>query len=254
MKGLVADIQRFSVHDGPGIRTTIFFKGCPLQCAWCHNPECISFDKQILYYADKCIHCGMCDKGCYAGARVLCGREYTVEELMAEIRMDREYYGERGGVTFSGGEPLAQGDFLSEMIDACHREGIHCAVETSMIYFRKDIFRKLDLVLADLKIWEDAIHREYTGVSNAGIKENFCKLNALGVGIVARTPVITEIQQDIDKISMFLRKLENVQKYELLPYHPLGLSKAEAIGRNMRRFDKPDPEFWKEINRYAYIR
>ena len=254
MKGLIADIQRFSIHDGPGIRTTVFFKGCPLRCAWCHNPECISFEKQILYYKEKCIHCGRCEEGCYTGARSVCGKEYSVEELLTEICMDREFYGENGGVTFSGGEPLAQADFLSEMIDACKREGIGCAVETSLFYFREDIFRKLDVVMADLKIWEDEIHRKYTGVSNVRIKENFRKLNTLGIGIIVRTPVIEEIQQDLDQIAAFLHSLENVQQYELLPYHPLGISKAEALGKKVEQFHKPDPESWKEIRKYAYLR
>ena len=262
---LIADIQRSSIHDGPGLRTTVFFKGCPLRCAWCHNPECISFDKQLLYYPEKCIGCGFCDQGCYAGARVTCGKEYTVEELLAEIRLDKDYYGRDGGVTFSGGEPLAQKEFLHAIVDACRAEGIDCAVETSLIYYDESLFRKLDLVMADLKIWDDEIHKQYTGVSNVKIKEHFKQLNALGIPIIARTPVMMEIDQGIDQISAFLQQLENVKKYELLPYHPLGTTKGQALtlGAELSGnpifdhsavFEKPTKEFMKEVNRYAFLR
>lgn len=111
-KGLIADIQRASFHDGDGIRTTVFFKGCPLRCAWCHNPECISFERQTLYYPQKCIGCGKCDEGCFSGAKVVCGKEYNSEELLCEILQDAVYYGDNGGVTFSGGEPMAQKIFF----------------------------------------------------------------------------------------------------------------------------------------------
>ena len=261
-KGIIADIQRASVHDGPGIRTTVFFKGCPLHCAWCHNPECISFQPQLMYYPEKCIGCGMCQRGCFAGARVLCGKEMTAEEVLKEILLDREYYGTEGGVTFSGGEPLAQKEFLSELIDACKEQGIHCAVETSLVYYEREIFKKLDLVMADLKIWDEEIHKTYTGVSNEAIKEHFKKLNALGVPIIARTPVIPEIKQDIEQISNFLKGLENVRQYELLPYHPLGESKHTALKAAKKveeaglaeHFTIPDRAYMKEQEKYVFIR
>ena len=150
-KGIVADIQRASIHDGPGMRTTVFLKGCPLRCAWCHNPECTSYKPQYMYYHERCIGCGKCEEGCFSGARVICGKEMTVEDVMKEVLLDRTYYAEEGGVTFSGGEPLAQKEFLSALIDACREKHIHCAVETSLIYYDEDIFKKLDLVMADLK-------------------------------------------------------------------------------------------------------
>ena len=150
--GIIADIQRASVHDGPGLRTTVFFKGCPLRCAWCHNPECIGREPEILLYPEKCIGCKRCDEGCYTGARVLCGNEMTAEALLREILLDRAYYGHDGGVTFSGGEPLMQAPFLSEMIDLCRASGIHTAVETSLAIFDGAIYGKLDLVMADFKI------------------------------------------------------------------------------------------------------
>ena len=252
--GLVADIQRASFHDGEGIRTTVFFKGCPLSCVWCHNPECISFDKQILAYPEKCIGCGMCEKGCFAGAKSECGKYYTSDELLKEILADKPYYGDNGGVTFSGGEPMAQKDFLNEIIDKAKAEGLNCAIETSMVIYDEQIFRKLDFIMADLKIWDSDLHREYTNVGNEHIKENFIKANSLGIPIIARTPVIPQINQEIDRISAFLQGLENVKKYELLPYHPLGISKAEALGVKQTKFDIPTKEYMKELEKYVFIR
>ena len=253
-KGIVTDIQRSSVHDGPGLRTTVFFKGCPLKCRWCHNPECISFEKQILQYPEKCIGCGMCDKGCFSGAKVVCGKEMTAQEILKEILADKAYYGNDGGVTFSGGEPLAQRQVLDECINLAKENGIGCAVETSLIYFDEDIFTKLDLVMADLKIWDDVLHKEYTGVSNEVIIANFRKLDELGIPIIARTPVIPEIEQGIDKISQFLKGLKNVKQYELLPYHPLGEAKRTAMGLEKTQFSVPSKEYMKELEQYVFIR
>lgn len=253
-KGLIADIQRSSIHDGPGMRTTVFFKGCPLNCQWCHNPECIGFETQILFYSEKCIKCGMCDSGCYSGARVLCGREYTAHELLDEVLRDKAYYGAEGGVTFSGGEPLAQSDFLSEITDLCKAEKINCAVETSMIFYSHEIFEKFDLIMADLKIWDNEIHRLYTGLGNEKIKEHFKMLDRLNIPIIMRTPVIPGIKQEIDKISMFSKELKNVIQYELLPYHPLGEAKRRALGVEMKNFEVPSKEYMEELSEYAYIR
>lgn len=253
-KGMVADIQRASIHDGYGIRTTVFLKGCPLSCKWCHNPECISFEKEIMYYPEKCIHCGQCDKGCYSGARVVCGREMTAKEVVAEIAGDINYFRDSGGVTISGGEPLAQKEFVRSIIKLCQKQKIGCAIETSLIYFDTDIFKKLDFIMADLKIWDDKIHKQYTGVSNQKIKANFVKLNSLNVPIIARTPVIPGIEQGIDRISDFLHGLCNVVEYELLPYHPLGISKQRALGKKIVEFQVPTAEYMKELKQYAFIR
>ena len=176
------------------------------------------------------------------------------EEVLREILLDRPYYGAQGGVTFTGGEPLMQLEFLKACIALCKGEGIGCAVETSLHYFDEEIFRSLDFVMADLKIWDDACHRRCTGVGNAHIKENFRRLNALGVPIIARTPVIPEIEQGIDRISAFLQSLENVTRYELLPYHALGTVKAEAMGGVVNTFSVPSGEFMKELEQYAYVR
>ncbi len=253
-KGLIADIQRASFHDGYGIRTTVFFKGCPLSCAWCHNPECISFEKQMLSYPHKCIGCGKCDEGCYCGAKIACGREYTAEALLSEIIQDKPYYANDGGVTFSGGEPMAQREFLLEIIDLCKKEGISCAVETSMVIYDTEIFEKLDFVMADMKIWDNDIHKQYTGVDNIKIKENFKRLDGLGIPIIARTPVITEINQGIPEISNFLKSLNNVVKYELLQYHPLGIQKAKALNIYQKEFKIPEKEYMKELEKYVFVR
>lgn len=253
-KGLIADIERSSYHDGKGIRTTVFFKGCPLKCAWCHNPECISFEKDLLFYPEKCIDCGKCKLGCYAGARVICGKEMTASDILSEVLLDKPYYQKDGGVTFSGGEPLAQKQLLKECIALCKEQGVSVAVETSLIYYDEEIFKSLDFIMADFKIWDSALHKEYVGVSNEVIKENFKRLNTLNIPIIARTPLIPEIEQGIKEISEFLYSLENVIEYELLPYHPIGNSKRVALGLKPDNFTTPTKEFLKEKSKYVFIR
>jgi len=262
MQGLIFNMQRFSIHDGPGIRTTVFFKGCNLNCAWCHNPESQSSQKEILFYEDKCVHCGSCENVpegdtnfiCLNGARELCGKEMTPKEILKEILLDKPYYASEGGVTFSGGEPFAQREVLEETIDLAKENGINCAVETSLVYFDERIFSKLDLVMADLKIWDDGLHKKYTGVSNKVIIENFKKLNSLGVPIIARTPIVPETEQGIPQISAFLKGLENVKQYELLPFHPLGETKRKALGLEKTEFSVPSKEYMKELDKYVFIR
>ena len=254
IKGIVADIERTSYHDGKGIRTTVFFKGCPLKCEWCHNPECIGFKPEQLFYPEKCIGCGLCEKGCYSGARVTCGKEMTAEEVLAEVLLDKPYYTSGGGVTFSGGEPFAQPEFLKECVKLCKANGISVAVETSLIYYNEEILKELDFVMADFKIYNDDLHKKYVGVSNQTIINNFKKLNGLGVPIIARTPVIPEIEQNIPEISKFLYSLENVKEYELLPYHPIGNSKRQALGLLEDGFSVPTAEFMEDKKRYVFIR
>ena len=254
ISALITEIQRFSVHDGPGIRTAVFLKGCPLRCAWCHNPECISFEKQTMLYPEKCIGCGKCDEGCYSGAKVVCGKEMTVDEVMTEILADRMYYGDLGGVTISGGEPLAHREFTMALIASCHKEGIHVGVETSLYRFDEELLGSLDLIMADMKIFDSARHKTFVGIGNEEIKENLRRANELDIPMIIRTPVISGIndtKENIAETAAFLKALENVTAYELLPYHPMGLSKAAALGIDMREFTASSSDQMEELKRYA---
>lgn len=250
MKTLISEIQRFSIHDGPGIRTTVFFKGCPLHCAWCHNPECISFEAQELFYPEKCISCQKCAEGCYAGARVLCGRALTSEQVLEEILPDVKYYGTNGGVTLSGGEPLAHPAFARELIKLCKQAGIGCAMETSLFYWEEDILSELCCIMADIKLMEDQKHREYTGAGNRSILENIRRADTLGIPMLLRTPVIPGVndsRENLSKTADFVRSLKNAVSYELLPYHPLGLSKARALGIEMTEFQAPSRKAMEQL-------
>ena len=237
VKGMITDIQHASVHDGPGIRTTVFLKGCPFHCAWCHNPECIAFEPQLLWYPEKCIGCGKCEEGCFSGAKVICGKEMTVQEVFEEIMLDKPYYSDNGGVTVSGGEPLAQPEFTLALLKKCRENHIHTAIETCLYIYHEEIFKHCDLIMADLKIWDEEKHKQYTGVSNKSIIENFKKLDKLNIPFIMRTPVIEGITDvEVKEISRFAKTLKNIQKYELLPYHPLGITKARALGIQQERF------------------
>lgn len=253
---IVTDIQRFSVHDGPGIRTTVFLKGCPLRCEWCHNPECISFESENMFYPEKCIGCGKCTEGCYSGARVKCGKMMSTDDVMSEILLDRSYYGNDGGITVSGGEPLAHRDFTLELLVKCHEQRIGTAIESSMYRFDPEILMLLDLLMADIKIFDSELHRRYTGMPNDDILLNIRKADELGIPMIIRTPIIPSVNdtpENIKATSDFLRSLKHVQKYELLPYHPLGISKARALGKEMKEFLIPTKQQMEELSIYADI-
>ncbi len=253
---IISDIQRASFHDGPGIRTTVFFKGCPLNCAWCHNPECIKKQPQTMYYPEKCIGCGECDGGCYSGARVVCGKEMSTDDVLREVLLDKEHYKSNGGVTFSGGEPMLYPDFVLELAKKCRENSIGTAIETSMIYFRPDIFEYIDYIMCDIKIFNSEIHKKYVGVENGTILENIKRADALGKPILVRTPIIPGVNdtpENIRDTAEFVSHLKNAVGYELLPYHPLGEAKRKALGLESSRFDIPSKEKMKELKRYAYI-
>lgn len=256
LKAIVTEIERSSFEDGPGLRTVVFFKGCPLHCKWCHNPECISNEIQMMFYPEKCIGCGMCDKGCFAGARVICGKEMTDEEIFEQILLDKDYYGKDGGVTFSGGEPLIQKVMLKSLIKKCKDAGIHTAIETSLCVFDSEILENLDFVMADFKVFDNQKHKEYVGIDNAIIKENFKKLDKLNVPFLVRTPVISGVndtKEEIAAISGFLKQLKNVVGYELLPYHPLGVTKQKALGQEPVEFSIPTNSQMEVLRKYADI-
>ena len=253
IKGIVTDIQRFSLHDGPGIRTNVYLKGCNMRCAWCHNPETLSFEPEYVVDPDKCIHCGKCSEGCYSGARRLVGRSMTADEVMAEVLQDRDYYGSDGGLTLTGGEPTCQSAFAREIFLAAKAQGIRCAIETNLTA-PAEVYAQLlpmcQLIMCDVKIWDSEKHRQWTGVGNEAIIGNLVRIDSLGIPIVVRTPVIAGVNDtpgDIGPIADLLAGLRNLAYYELLPYHPLGLSKQLEGKQKQSGFQKPDAAALKEL-------
>lgn len=271
--GLIFDIQRFAVHDGPGIRTTVFMKGCPLGCWWCHNPEGISAQAELAFFEYSCIHCrscvsvcpqgaidfaseifqhdrqrctgcGLCAGACPTGARRLVGRIITVDQLMEEIERDTLLYDSSdGGVTFSGGEPLSQPRFLEAALQKCKDRGLHTALDTSG-YAPADVFASLmgcvDLFLYDLKLADEDDHIRYTGVSNKLIKQNLRALDDAGRGgdLILRIPVIpgiTDTEKNIAGLRELVASLKRFRQIELLSYHDV----CEKYDRLGRRYEMP---------------
>lgn len=288
MKTLITDIQRFSLSDGDGIRTTVFFKGCNMNCTWCHNPETIKTERELMFYETKCIGCGKCfaacptgaqqvkdgkhiiDRAkcincgkcadvCYAEALVMCGKEMSVEDVMFQVRQDKAYYdSSNGGVTISGGEVVCQKEFASELADACHKEGIKVAVETNLCYaldFAKDLLEKMDLIMCDVKIFDDESHKTYTGVSNKLILENVLKLDELNIPVIVRTPLIpgaTDSTENIENIANYIKGMKNLFRYEILNFNPLGEGKYKALDaenefESARPFNEENLERIREI-------
>ena len=237
MTGIITDIQHFSLHDGAGIRSTVFFKGCNMRCKWCHNPETLSAAPQQAHYPGKCIHCGRCATGCPAGARVTIGREMDEEQVMDAIMADLDYYeASGGGVTFSGGEPFVQSGFLLTLLSRCREAGIHTAAETNLSMPWDCIalcLAFLDYVYFDIKIMDDEAHRRWTGISNREILKNAAALAASGASFTVRTPLIpgaTDSDENIWEIAAFVAGLQKDASYELLNYNVLAKSKYGPIG------------------------
>lgn len=263
----IFDIQRFSIHDGPGIRTTVFFKGCPLRCVWCHNPEsqqeapqlsfspgqclhcraCYGACPQAAHYDDDddehainrelCAHCGSCANECYTGALELIGREAPIGEILDEALRDRAFYeSSGGGLTLSGGEPLSQPEAASALLAAARQEGLHTAVETCG-YVESEVFARVapqvDLFLYDLKETNDTRHRWYTGVGLDLILDNLYQLHDSGAAILLRLPLVPGLNgrrghfTEVARIVAALPKLAGV---EALGYHGLGVAKLERLG------------------------
>ena len=271
--GVIFDIKKYAIHDGPGIRTTIFFKGCPLACRWCHNPEGMNVAVQRIYRQQRCIGCGecmqicprqairqtaegmiadlskcelcrTCAQHCPSDAVEFIGQKVTVAEVVRQIEKDIAFYDQsRGGVTFSGGEPLMQPEFLLQLLDACGHLDLHRTVDTTGYADAKlllKVAQKTDLFLYDLKLMDPEKHRKYTGVSNEQILDNLKQLAQNDVRIQVRMPVIPGINSDaenIDKTADFIHSLGKIEHVSLLPFHNSAQAKYRRL--NMQSISAP---------------
>lgn len=273
-RGLVFDIQRFSVHDGPGIRTTVFLKGCPLGCPWCHNPESQNAKAEILFYEQRCIRDGACEKVCPQGAidlssphrvirsrcdgcglcagacpslaLVLCGRQMTVTEVVAKLERDRPFYETSGGgVTLSGGEPLFQAPFAAALLAECRRRVLHTAIETAAWASPTALARVLrhtDLVLLDVKTADPEKHERVIGKPLAQARDNARAIAATGVPIMVRVPVVPGFNDDEASMAAILDfAAELTTHVRLLAYHRLATSKYHQLGREYTLAGTPEP-------------
>jgi pyruvate formate lyase activating enzyme len=275
VSALIFNIMRFATRDGPGIRTSVFFKGCPLSCWWCHNPEGRRFSPDRLYFEERCRHCldcaaecpqhairevdgavctsdactlcGRCAEACMAEARQIAGRRYSLAELIAEVEKDIVFFDDSGGgVTLTGGEPLAQPEFAAAFLDLCRERGIRTTIETCG-FAQPDTFRgvahRADLVLFDLKLVDTEKHRQYTGVSNRPVFANLETLLASGRPAVVRVPLVPGINDGADDIAAFAAYFGHVrpQRIELLPFHRIGGDKYRRLGLDYKMSGTPPP-------------
>ena len=266
MKLKVTDIQRFCTHDGPGIRTTVFLKGCGMRCKWCHNPETQSREPELLFEARKCIGCGACAvvcphavhsfssgehtlersvcsvcgkcaAACPAQALSLSGKSLSTEEVLQAVLRDQAFYGENGGVTLSGGEPLLQKEAVVEFLKLCRAHGLSVVVETCGLFdgdLLPELLPEVRLFLWDLKDTDDEHHRTYTGVSNRTVLENLRKADALGAATRLRCILVNGVNtndQHYRAVAEVYRGLRHCEGVELIPYHAYGGSKATFLGR-----------------------
>ena len=272
-KGVIFDIQKFSTIDGPGIRTTVFFKGCNLRCAWCHNPESQSKDKQLIFYQNKCTGCGKCLEKCPnylkscelcgsctlycpTHAREIVGKVWTVDEVFSEINADKIFYDTSGGgVTFSGGECMLQTDFLLELLKKCRVNGIHTAIDTAghvpFEYFEK-VIPYTNLFLYDVKCFDREKHKKYVGVYNDLILSNLKRLLSANVDVCVRIPVIPSVndsEAELASIKDFIYSNGKPFGIELLPYHAMGEIKYDALSMPKTHFDVPSEKAMEELRK-----
>lgn len=287
-KGIIFNIQKLSIHDGPGIRTVVFFKGCPLRCLWCANPESQHKEVEIACFTNRCVECGYCEnvcpqhaitrtgkvsvidrskclvcqtcvKECCTNSKQVVGKPYTVDEIMVEILKDKPFYDESGGgVTFSGGEPLMQADFLLEVLKACKEAGLHTAIETTGVGDLSKLLeaaKYLDLVFFDVKHMDSATHQKLTGVPNEMIHEHLRELAKVHSNIVARIPTIpgmNDSEENIAATAAFVSSL-GIGRLEFLPYHNFGEYKYGQMGMEyqLHEIEAPSAEFMAHLRDVA---
>lgn len=276
-EGVIFNIQKLSIHDGPGIRTVVFLKGCPLRCLWCSNPESQKKEVEIACFTNRCVECGYCEevcpkhaikregkvsiidrekcdlcgicvKECCTNSKQIMGKTYTVDDIMEEILKDKAFYDQSGGgVTFSGGEPLMQVDFLLDVLKACKDAGIHTAIETTGMGDHEKLMeavKYLDLVFFDVKHMDSARHKELVGVPNETIHQHLRDVAAVHHNIIARIPVIPQMNdsdENIAQTAAFVSSL-GIGKLELLPYHNFGEYKYGQLGMEYQLSGTVTPE------------
>ncbi len=274
MKYQVTDIQRFCMHDGFGIRTTVFLKGCPLSCFWCHNPETARHQPELLYHEAKCVHCqscAQCQKGvhsftplhmmqredcqncgacaelCPTGALTMTGKEMTAEEILSVVRRDKAFYGEQGGMTLSGGEPMLHPEVSIGLLQMAQAEGINTAVETSGFFapgYVAPLCKAVDCLLWDIKDTDPVRHLANTGVDNKQILENLFLADSFGMPIILRCVLLRGVNLNkahLGKVKEIYQSLKNAVRVDLLPCHSLGNSKKQALGEAVRDLSIYEP-------------
>jgi len=292
IEGWVLNIERYTLHDGPGIRTTVFLKGCPLRCLWCSNPESQLGRPELVYFEDKCIACGRCvdvcprnaivqDKpdapvtvlfdrcdgcgqcieACYVEALTLAGEKMTAEEVVAIVERDLPFYKHsQGGVTLSGGEALAQPEFSAEVLRLCQTKGIHTAIQTSgqaSLKSLQQVLPHLDLVIFDIKHLDNQTHQKLTGVPNDQILDNLSYINLSGTPVVIQVPLIpglNDSEENLDNLAKLVKSLPSVMGLSLLSYHTLGLTKYRCTGREYALNDLPKASSDYLEEKQAYFR